>query len=104
MGMENGHPLAVLIRERLQALGRTATVVCRACGVDQGLLSKMLNGKAASVSLETALRLAVGLEVRPEAVFMALGRGDDWGELLRYACAGERAANAAHPIPYDFGG
>lgn len=50
-------------------------------GIDQGLLSNLLNGVLFSISMETALKLALAFEVAPQEVFQALDR-NDWTELL----------------------
>ena len=74
--------LAQLITTRLTDLELSQTELCRRCDFDQGLLSKLANGVLTRVSLESALRLAKGLDVAPRVVFVASGR-PDWVELIR---------------------
>ena len=59
-------PLAVFVQNRLAELGMKQSEFCRLTGFDQGLLSKIQSSMITNLSLETALRLAVGLSVPPD--------------------------------------
>ena len=67
-------PLSVFVRERLAELGVSQSEFCRLTGFDQGLLSKVQSSMVTNLTLESALRLAVGLCVSPNKVFELLGR------------------------------
>jgi transcriptional regulator with XRE-family HTH domain len=60
--------LAILVRERLAHLGIKQSEFCRITGFDQGLLSKIQASIITSLSLESVLRLALGLGVRPTGI------------------------------------
>ena len=89
-------PLAQFITRRLHDLGLKQVDFCRQTGFDQGLLSKLQTSVITTINLETALRLADGLQVPPGDVLTLLGK-DDAHILLRklYSsnictqCAGE---------------
>lgn len=68
--------LSVFVRERLAELGMKQSEFCRLTGFDQGLLSKIQSSMITNLSLETALRLAVGLSVPPQKIFTLIGRAD----------------------------
>jgi transcriptional regulator with XRE-family HTH domain len=55
---------------------------CRQTGFDQGLLSKILSSVVATLNVESALKLAEGLEIPPAMVFEVIGK-KDVDELLR---------------------
>ena len=69
-------PLAQFITERLNALGLKQVDFCRQTGFDQGLLSKLQSSVITTVNLETALRLADGLNVPPGDILSLLGKED----------------------------
>ncbi|HKP87845.1 MAG TPA: helix-turn-helix transcriptional regulator [Blastocatellia bacterium] len=69
-------PLAVFVRDRLAELGMKQSEFCRLTGFDQGLLSKIQSSMITNLSLETALRLAVGLSVPPEEILVLIDRPD----------------------------
>lgn len=69
-------PLAQLITERLQALGLKQVDFCRLTGFDQGLLSKLQTSVITTINLESALRLADGLQVQPGDILSLLGKTD----------------------------
>jgi len=69
-------PLAVFVRRRLEELELKQSDFCRLTGFDQGLLSKIQNSIITSLSLESALRLALGLSVSPKVIFGLTGRDD----------------------------
>ena len=68
--------LAILVRERLAHMGIKQSEFCRISGFDQGLLSKIQASIITSLSLESVLRLALGLGVRPTQVFDSIDRPD----------------------------
>lgn len=68
--------LSIFVRERLAELGMKQSEFCRLTGFDQGLLSKIQSSMITNLSLETALRLAVGLSVAPQKIFTLIGRSD----------------------------
>ena len=68
--------LAILVRERLTHLGIKQSEFCRITGFDQGLLSKIQASIITTLSLESVLRLALGLGVRPTQVFDSIDRPD----------------------------
>jgi hypothetical protein len=69
-------PLAVLVSRRLEELELKQSEFCRLTGFDQGLLSKIQNSVITSLSLESALRLAVGLCIPPRMIFGVTDRAD----------------------------
>ena len=69
-------PLAIFVRERLAELEIRQSDFCRLSMFDQGLLSKIQNSVVSSLSLESVLKLAVGLSVPPQRIFNLLDRMD----------------------------
>jgi transcriptional regulator with XRE-family HTH domain len=69
-------PLAVLVRRRLEELDLKQSDFCRLTGFDQGLLSKIQNSVITSLSLESTLRLALGLSIPPRVIFAVTERSD----------------------------
>jgi transcriptional regulator with XRE-family HTH domain len=67
-------PLSIFVRERLAELGVSQSEFCRLTGFDQGLLSKVQSSMVTNLTLESALRLSIGLCVSPKKVFELLGR------------------------------
>jgi hypothetical protein len=67
-------PLSIFVRERLAELGVSQSEFCRLTGFDQGLLSKVQSSMVTNLTLESALRLSIGLCVSPQKVFELLGR------------------------------
>lgn len=68
--------LAILVRQRLEELELKQSDFCRLTGFDQGLLSKIQNSVITSLSLESTLRLALGLSVPPRVIFGVTDRTD----------------------------
>jgi transcriptional regulator with XRE-family HTH domain len=64
------------VRRRLEELELKQSDFCRLTGFDQGLLSKIQNSVTASLSLESTLRLALGLSVAPRVIFALIERID----------------------------
>src|SRR5262249_12077691 len=75
-------PLAILVSSHLRAKGLRQVDFCRQTGFDQGLLSKILSSVVNTLNVETALKLAEGLDITPSVVFEAIGK-KDVDELLR---------------------
>jgi transcriptional regulator with XRE-family HTH domain len=69
-------PLAVFVRERLAQLEISQSDFCRRSTFDQGLLSKIQNSLVTSLSIESILKLAVGLSVQPQQLFNLIDRMD----------------------------
>jgi hypothetical protein len=67
-------PLARFITERLGELGLKQVDFCRLTGFDQGLLSKLQSAVITTVNLESALKLADGLQVPPAEVLSLVGK------------------------------
>ncbi len=89
-------PLAQLITDRLQELGLKQVDFCRRTGFDQGLLSKLQTSVITTVNLESALRLADGLQVSPGDILTLLGKTDAhilikklYGNNVCAQCSGE---------------
>lgn len=82
---EAGGPssLAVFVRRRLEELDLKQSDFCRLTGFDQGLLSKIQNSIITSLSLESSLRLALGLSVSPRVIFTLTDRIDMQDLVLR---------------------
>lgn len=99
MAKKSAHPktpLAQLITARLQELGLKQVDFCRQTGFDQGLLSKLQTCVITTINMESALRLADGLQVHPGAILTLLGKGDAhillkklYGNDVCAQCAGE---------------
>ena len=68
--------LAILVRERLTHLGIRQSEFCRINGFDQGLLSKIQASIITRLSLESVLRLSLGLGIGPKQVFDSIDRSD----------------------------
>lgn len=69
-------PLAMFVRERLAELEISQSDFCRRSTFDQGLLSKIQNSLVTSLSIESVLKLAVGLSVPPQQLFQLIDRSD----------------------------
>ncbi len=80
--------LATFVRERLSELDIKQSDFCRLSMFDQGLLSKIQNSVVTSLSLESVLKLAVGLSVPPKKIFSLLDRMD-MHDLVIKSYAGE---------------
>ena len=84
-------PLAKLVRQRLIEMGIRQSEFCRAHRFDQGLLSKIQNSVITNLSLESVLRLSVGLSVPPEELLALVDRMD-LHDLVLQAYSAEFAA------------
>lgn len=83
-------PLAVLVSDSLRNRGMRQVDFCRQTGFDQGLLSKILSSVVNTLNVETALKLAEGLDLSPAVVFEAIGKKDVDKLLRRFYCGSER--------------
>jgi transcriptional regulator with XRE-family HTH domain len=81
-------PLSKLVREKLAELHVKQTEFCKLTGFDQGLLSKVQNSVVTTLSLESALKLAVGLKVKPKTMLELIGR-PELNELVLKAYGGD---------------
>ncbi|HJZ67665.1 MAG TPA: hypothetical protein VKF81_06070 [Blastocatellia bacterium] len=81
-GFNRRSALAELVSEHLRSRGLRQVDFCRQTGFDQGLLSKILSSVVNTLNVESALKLAEGLELPPTIVFEAIGKRDV-DELLR---------------------
>jgi transcriptional regulator with XRE-family HTH domain len=75
-------PLADLISSHLRDRGMRQIDFCRETGFDQGLLSKILSSVVNTLNVETALKLAEGLNISPGVIFEAIGK-KEVDDLLR---------------------
>ena len=87
-------PLAKLVRQRLTEMGIRQSEFCRAHRFDQGLLSKIQNSVITNLSLESVLRLSVGLSVPPDELLALVDRLD-LHDLVLQAYSAEFAAKKA---------
>jgi transcriptional regulator with XRE-family HTH domain len=92
-------PLARFITDRLNQLGLKQVDFCRQTGFDQGLLSKLQSSVITTVNLESALRLADGLNIPPADILSLIGKTDAhlllkklYGNNVCSECAGETIA------------
>jgi transcriptional regulator with XRE-family HTH domain len=69
-------PLAELVRAHLRSRGLRQIDFCRQTGFDQGLLSKILSSVVNTLNVESALKLAEGMEIPPATVFEVIGKSD----------------------------
>ena len=63
---------------------------CRQVGFDQGLLSKILSSVVCTLNVETALKLADGLNLEPVVIFEAMGKKEVDDLLRRFYTRGGR--------------
>lgn len=69
-------PLARFVRDRMAELGLKQSEFCRLNGFDQGLMSRIQNSMITNLSLESVLRLALGLHASPKQIFRLIDRMD----------------------------
>jgi len=79
-------PLAKFVRQKMDELQLSQSVLCRNADFDQGLLSKVLRSMTTNLGLQNALKLAIGLRVPPKTIFDLIDR-KDLNELLVNSCA-----------------
>ena len=75
-GFNRRSALAELVGEHLRSRGLRQVDFCRQTGFDQGLLSKILSSVVNTLNVESALKLAEGLELPPTVVCEAIGKKD----------------------------
>jgi transcriptional regulator with XRE-family HTH domain len=78
--------LADLVSEQLRLKGLRQVDFCRQTGFDQGLLSKILSSVVNTLNVESALKLAEGLNIAPSVVFELIGKKDVDEMLRRFYC------------------
>src|SRR4051812_30818352 len=83
-------PLAELVNTHLQSKGLRQDGFCRQTGFDQGLLSKILSSVVNTLNVETALKLAEGLDIAPSVVFEVIGKKEVDEMLRRFYCNSNR--------------
>ena len=79
-------PLADLVNSHLKATQMRQVDFCRETGFDQGLLSKILSSVVSTLNVESALRLAEGMNVPPSVIFEAIGKQHVEEMLRRVYC------------------
>lgn len=83
-------PLAELVHSHLQSKGLRQVDFCRQTGFDQGLLSKILSSVVNTLNVESALKLAEGLDIPPSVVFEVIGKKEVDEMLRRFYCNSNR--------------
>ena len=68
--------LALFVTTRLEQMEMRQSEFCRVNRFDQGLLSKIQNSMISNLSLESVLKLAIGLSESPKNIFILTGRID----------------------------
>ena len=69
-------PLARFVSDRLAQIEMRQSEFCRVNRFDQGMLSKIQNSVTTNLSLESVLRLSIGLSIPPQKIFGLMGRLD----------------------------
>ncbi len=85
-GCTRRSPLAELVSTHLKARGMRQVDFCRQTGFDQGLLSKILSSVVQTLNVESALKLAEGLQISPSVIFEVIGKKDVDEMLRRFYC------------------
>lgn len=85
-GDQRRSPLADLVSGQLRSKGMRQIDFCRQTGFDQGLLSKILSSVVNTLNVETALKLADGLDLSPAVVFEVIGKKDVDEMLRKFYC------------------
>ena len=80
--------LAELVSSHLRSNGLRQIDFCRQQGFDQGLLSKILSSVVSTLNVETAIKLAEGMNLPPRVVFEAIGKSDVHEMLVRIYSGG----------------
>jgi hypothetical protein len=83
-------PLAELVNGHLKAKQMRQVDFCRETGFDQGLLSKILSSVVSTLNVESALKLAEGLDVPPSVIFEAIGKQHVEEMLRRFYCDSDK--------------
>jgi len=93
-------PLSIFVRDRLAELGMRQSEFCRLNGFDQGLLSRIQSSMITNLSLESTLRLAIGLSVSPKQILGLIGRMDLHHLIMRaYSGTSDEARYTAGEVP-----
>ena len=87
-----GHssPLSELLNAHLKAKRMKQVDFCRETGFDQGLLSKILSSVVSTLNVESALKLAEGMNVPPSVIFQAIGKQHVEEMLRRFYCDSDK--------------
>ena len=85
-GYDRRSALAELVGTHLKARGMRQVDFCRQTGFDQGLLSKILSSVVQTLNVESALKLAEGLQISPSIIFEVIGKKDVDEMLRRFYC------------------
>jgi transcriptional regulator with XRE-family HTH domain len=83
-------PLAALVSQRLREKNLRQVDFCRQTGFDQGLLSKILSSVVNTLNVESALKLAEGLNIPASVVFEVIGKKEVDEMLRRFYCDSNR--------------
>ncbi len=83
-------PLAELVNGHLKEKQMRQVDFCRDTGFDQGLLSKILSSVVTTLNVESALKLADGLDVPPSVIFEAIGKQHVEEMLRRFYCDSDK--------------
>ena len=83
-------PLAELVNGHLKTKQMRQVDFCRETGFDQGLLSKILSSVVSTLNVESALKLAEGLDVPPSVIFEAIGKQHVEEMLRRFYCDSDK--------------
>lgn len=89
-GNRNNSPLAALVNAHLKAKRMRQVDFCRETGFDQGLLSKILSSIVNTLNVESALKLAEGLNIPPSVIFEAIGKQHVEEMLRRFYCDSDK--------------
>src|SRR5215467_9503581 len=76
-------PLAELVSNYLRSNSLRQIDFCRQVGFDQGLLSKILSSVVSTLNVETAIKLAEGMNLPAGVIFEAIGKRDVHEMLMR---------------------
>ena len=94
IGRSNGNtrrsPLAELVNTHLRANNMRQVDFCRETAFDQGLLSKILSSVVSTLNIESALKLAEGMNVPPSVVFDAIGKQHVEEMLRKFYCHSDK--------------
>jgi hypothetical protein len=83
-------PLAELVNTHLRANNMRQVDFCRETAFDQGLLSKILSSVVSTLNIESALKLAEGMNVPPSVVFDAIGKQHVEEMLRKFYCHSDK--------------
>jgi hypothetical protein len=94
IGRANGNgrrsPLAELVNTHLRTNIMSQVDFFRETEFDQGLLSKILSSVVSTLNIESALKLAEGMNVPPSVVFDAIGKQHVEGRLRKFYCNSDK--------------